>query len=169
MDPERPRLEGSDFEYILDTGKALWIAGEDYAEGPTHDPFLLLFGSDNADWPEFEIYSGGAELKAIAFEEKTGKFQAWAEHIDIASEDSPQPVFLHQSLDGGQTWEQTRQVRRVPKSAPGLHFFQEIPRQSGPWRIVGDGETGTVVEHLRADGRWHRIHDLPPQPCTEDD
>ena len=167
--PSGPRFEGSDFEYILDTGKALWIAGEGYAEGPTHDPFLLLFGPDNDDWPQFEIYSGGAELKAIALEEKTGKFRAWVEHISIDADDSPPPIFLHQSLDGGQTWEQTRQVPRVPKSAPGFRFFEEIPRQSGSWRIIGDVETGTVIEHLQADGKWHRIPDLPPQPCTAEE
>src|SRR5262249_49490047 len=60
--PSGPQLDGREFLNILDTGAELWIAGQGYAEGPTHDPFLLQFGPDNTDWPEFEIYSGGAEL-----------------------------------------------------------------------------------------------------------
>jgi hypothetical protein len=153
-----PRLEGSDLEYILDTGAELWIAGEDIAEGPSHDPYVLLYRADAAEWPQILIYDDAAHLLAMARETKTGKLLAWVRHIDFNTEDWTGPVYLHRSVDGGRTWRVVRKVTRVPRSTPGLHFFHGLPRRSGPWRI---SRRGSAVENLQSDGKWHLVTSLP--------
>src|SRR5262249_3029645 len=56
-----PRLLGSELDYILDTGAALWIAGESIAEGPTSQPYVLLYRADSAEWPQVVIYEDAAD------------------------------------------------------------------------------------------------------------
>jgi len=153
-----PRLEGSELEYILDTGAELWIGGEQIAEGPSSAPFLLLYRADGAEWPQFVIYDDAAELLGVARETKSGRLLAWVRHIDFQSDNWTGPVYLHQSVDRGPTWSTMQKVRHVPRSAPGLRFFQKLPRQSGRWRI---SSLGSAVEHQQADGKWHRITRLP--------
>ncbi|HEV2962562.1 MAG TPA: hypothetical protein VG649_12095 [Candidatus Angelobacter sp.] len=163
-----PRLDpGRELDFILDTGAELWLAGQDMAEGPTHAPYLLRYAADHAEWRESEIYPDNAELLGIAQETKTGRLLAWVRHIDFMSEHWTGPVYLHQSLDGGQTWSEIKKVRRIPRWAPGLHFFQELPRRKGPWRI---SRLGSAVEQRQADGKWHPVTKLPlplQQTCPE--
>ncbi len=130
-----PRLLGSELDYILETRAALWIAGESIAEGPTSQPYLLLYRADSAEWPQVLIYEDAADLLAMARETKTGRLLAWVRHIDFNSENWTGPVYLHQSRDQGRTWSSVRRVRHVLKQAPGLRFFQELPQRSGAWRI----------------------------------
>src|SRR5437763_3171839 len=95
-----PRFVGRSLMYLLDSGNELWFAGEYYAEGPTSSPFLLRFDPDG-EWPEFSIYEDGADLQAIAQDERNPhRFLAWITHLTIEDPEA-MPVFLHRSVDGG--------------------------------------------------------------------
>ena len=153
-----PLLESSDLEYFLDTSSELFTAGEDIAEGPAHDPFLLIYRATDNAWQQSEIYDQASELLGIAQEAKTGRFLAWVRHLELKNDDWSGPVFLHQSLDGGKTWSVVRKVRRVPRTAPGLRFFREHLDQSGAWRLT---KTGSRVERRQDDGKWHLVTLLP--------
>lgn len=153
-----PLLESSDLEYFLDTGSELFIAGEDIAEGPAHSPFLLVYRATDNAWQQSEIYDQASELLGIAHDAKTGKLLAWVRHLELKNYDWSGPVFLHRSLDGGKTWSVVRKVRRVPRIAPGLHFFRENLNQSGSWRLT---KTGSRVERRQDDGKWHLVTLLP--------
>jgi len=153
-----PRLVGSSFLYILNTGGETWIAGDSYAEGPAHGPFLHLFDPDNAEWPQFEIYDGYEEFRALAQDERNpDRFLAWIDHVEV-SEPEGSHIFLHQSLDRGRTWHEVKEVKRVPKSMPGLRFFQDLPQQSGDWRINPAART---LEHKDKDNEWRTAVNLP--------
>jgi hypothetical protein len=150
---------GRELDFILDTGTELWIAGQNAAEGPTSAPYLLRYRADDAEWLQSEIYDDFAELVAVARETKTGRFLAWVRHIvDVGSVQQTWPMYLHQSVDGGRTWSEVKKVRRVPRSAPGVHFFQELPSRSGSWRI---SRLGSAVEQRQGDGKWHTVTKLP--------
>jgi len=154
----RPRMEGSEFEYILDTGAELWVAGEQIAEGPSSAPFLLLYRADSAEWTQFQIYDDAAELLGIALETETGKLLAWVRHIDMGTDNWTGPIYLHQSVDRGRKWNEVRKVRQVPRSRAGLRFFRTLPRRSGAWRI---SRAGSAVERQQADGKWQEAVRLP--------
>jgi hypothetical protein len=164
-----PRLMWSTFDSILDTGDEIWIAGYNYdAEGPGSDPFVLRFEADSMDWPQLQIYNGYAELMAIAHDDHDGnRFLAWVTHLMLLPEDpdydeNDDPMFLHESLDRGQTWHAVKKVESAPKSMPGTHFFQDIPRQSGAWRIANADHGGKAfLEHMEADRKWHAAGKLP--------
>lgn len=165
-----PRLTWSYFEFILDTGDEIWLAGNNYnPEGPASDPYVLLFDADSMEWPQFQIFNGDDELMAVARDDRdNNRFLAWVNHL-INSEETD-PTFLHQSLDHGRTWHIVKQVKSVPRSAAGLHFFQEIPQQSGAWRISNTDQPRTsFLEHQEPDGKWHPAArlPLPIQKCEE--
>jgi len=65
-----PRLIGRSFQYILNVGDEIWLAGDSYAEGPATNPFLLLVDPQRDDWPEFQIYDGNEEFRALAHDER---------------------------------------------------------------------------------------------------
>lgn len=153
-----PRLESSDLEYFLDTGSELFTAGEDIAEGPAHSPFLLVYRATDNAWQQSEIYDQASELLGIAHEAKTGRFLTWVRHLELKKDDWSGPIFLHQSLDEGKTWSVVREVRRVPRTAPGLRFFREHLDQSGSWRLT---KTGSRAERRQDDGKWHLVTLLP--------
>lgn len=159
-----PLLESVDLEYFLDTGSELFTAGEDIAEGPAHDPFLLIYRATDNTWQQSEIYDQASELLGIAYEAKTGGFLAWVRHLDLKNHDWSGPIFLHRSMDGGKTWSVVRKVRRVPRTAPGVRFFRRNLMQSGTWRLF---RPGTSVEHRQGDGMWQTIKRLP-LPMQED-
>ena len=156
------RMLDRELKFILDSGDELWIAGEGYFEGPTHNPFLLRF-KEGADWQQFDVYEGDSELLAVAADKRNkDKFYAWVQHIDISNtENIHGPTFLHQSRDRGRTWEAVKQVKSVPKSSGGLRFFQILPKQSGRWRISENSGRNSSVEHLENDGQWHEVSTLP--------
>jgi hypothetical protein len=164
-----PRLTWSNFEYIMDTGNEIWLAGDSYsAEGPAYDPFLVLFNADSMEWPQLKIYEGEDELMAVAHDDRnSNRFVAWVNHLmlppgDPDADDGTDSTFLHESLDRGQTWHAVRKVKRIPKSAPGLHFFQEIPQRSGAWRIASTYHSSAAfLEHLEPDGSWRPAAKLP--------
>jgi hypothetical protein len=155
-----PRLFGSSFLYILNVGEETWIAGDSYAEGPAHDSFLILVDPNQTEWPEFPIFDGPEEFRALAHDERNpNRFLAWIDHVDLNDTDATH-IFLHESLDRGRTWHVVKEVKRVPRAMPGLRFFQELPQESGGWRI----STFTLprtLEHLGADGKWHEAAKLP--------
>lgn len=164
-----PRLFGSSFLYIQNVGEETWIAGDSYAEGPAHDAFLLLVDPNNSEWQEFPIYNGDEEFRALAHDTRNpNRFVAWIDHVDLNDIDAAH-IFLHESLDRGRTWRVVKEVKRVPRSMPGLRFFQELPQQSGSWRI----STFTLprtLEHLGSDGKWHERAKLPlpiQESCAE--
>ena len=160
-----PLLESSDLEYFLDTRSELFIAGEDIAEGPAHNPFLLVYRATDNTWQQSEIYDQASELLGIAHEAKTGGFLAWVRHLELQKNgDWSGPVFLHRSLDGGKTWSVVREVKRVPRTAPGLHFFREHLDQSGSWRLT---KTGSRAERRQDDGKW-RLVTILPLPIQKD-
>ena len=159
-----PRLESSDFEFFLDKGSELFIAGEDIAEGPASSPFLLHYNSGESTWQQAEIYHQASELLAVGIETKGRKLLAWVRHLDMKNDDWSGPIFLHQSLDGGKTWSVIKKVRRVPRLAVGIHFFKKNLMQSGGWRL---SRPGTSVEHRQGDGMWQTIKRLP-LPIQED-
>jgi len=155
-----PRLFGSSFLYILNVGGETWIAGDSYVEGPAHDSFLLLVDPNNAEWPQFSIYDGPEEFRALAHDERNpNRFVAWIDHVDLNDSDATH-IFLHESLDRGRTWHVVKEVKRVPKSMPELRFFKEPPQESGSWR-VGTFTLPRTLEHLGQDGKWHRAATLP--------
>jgi hypothetical protein len=165
-----PRFESSDFMFLLSDGPQLWIAGEDIAEGPSSSPFLLTYRVDLDQWSQSEIYGDAADLIGVAQESNRGHVLAWVEHLDVASDDSG-PLFLHESVDGGRTWDHIKNVEHVPSTVPGLRFFGPLPQRSGAWRIAG---AGNAIEHRMADGKWHPGVKLPlPMqqqcPVEEDD
>ncbi|HET9792010.1 MAG TPA: hypothetical protein VFR08_11955, partial [Candidatus Angelobacter sp.] len=117
---EGPRLEGSDLFFILSDGDELLLGGQYYAEGPTSSPFLLVYGLEKHEWSQSDIYDGAAELLGMAREKETGHLLAWVRHIDVQSEDYSGPIFLHESVDRGKTWDLIKDVTHVPTSIPGL-------------------------------------------------
>jgi hypothetical protein len=169
-----PRLMWSKFEFILDTGTEIWIAGDNYdAEGPASSPFILLADPDRRDWQKFEIYHGYDELIAVARDERDGnRFLAWVNHLMLF--DNPDgeddPTFLHESLDHAGTWHPLRKVKSVPKVATGLRFFEEIPNKSRGWRITNSDQPTSALEHLGQDGKWHQVAKaaLPIQMSCEE-
>jgi hypothetical protein len=155
-----PRLFGSSFLYVLNVGGETWIAGDNYVEGPAHDPFLLLMDPNNAEWPEFPIYDGPEEFRALAHDERNpNRFVAWIDHVDLYDTDATH-IFLHESLDRGRTWRVVKEVKRVPKAMPGLRFFSEPRQESGDWRVSAVTLPRTL-EHLGPDGKWHQAAQLP--------
>ena len=176
-----PRMPWTMLEYILESGEEIWIAGENYnAEGPASEPFLLLVDADSMEWPQLRIHDRYTELLAVARDERDGnRFLAWINHLMARESDPPfdppedgsDPMFLHESLDHGQTWHVVRQEKNAPKSAPGLRFFQPISQQSGAWRISStktNSSSVSVLEHRARDGKWHPAGRLPSpiQNCT---
>jgi hypothetical protein len=166
--------DGQELGYILDTGTDLWIAGQHYAEGPTSEPFIVLYRAHGDEWPQvdMDVHSPGSELLGLALEKKNGTLLAWVEHINWPSRMSG-PVYLHQSVDGGRTWQTIKKVRRIPRSSPGLRFFKPLPMQRGSWRLSGAGHFPSVVEHQERDGKWYKVVGLPlpiqqtPRDCEE--
>ncbi len=166
-----PRFEGSELLFILSEGNELLIGGQVYAEGPTSSPFLLIYSFNKHQWSQIDIYSYAAELLGMAREKETGHLLAWVRHIDMESETYSGPIYLHESVDDGETWDVTRDVAHVPASVPGLRFFQELPKRSGRWRVA---RAGNAIEQLKDDGKWHRTMKLPLPiqqqcPVNEDD
>lgn len=165
---EGPRLEGSDLFFILSDGDELLLGGQYYAEGPTSSPFLLVYGLEKHEWSQSDIYDGAAELLGMAREKETGHLLAWVRHIDVQSEDYSGPIFLHESVDRGKTWDLIKDVTHVPTSIPGMNFFHELPQRSGKWRVSHDGN---AIEQLKDDGEWDRSVKLPlpvQQECPVD-
>lgn len=165
---EGPRLEGSDLFFILSDGDELLLGGQYYAEGPTSSPFLLVYGLEKHEWSQSDIYDGAAELLGMAREKETGHLLAWVRHIDVQSEDYSGPIFLHESVDRGKTWDLIKDVAHVPTSIPGMNFFHELPQRSGKWRVSHDGN---AIEQLKDDGEWDRSVKLPlpvQQECPVD-
>ena len=176
-----PRMPWVMLEYILESGDEIWIAGENYdAEGPASAPFLLLVDADSMEWPQLKIYDRYTELMAVARDDRDGnRLLAWVNHLmlDPDDPDLPQdgsdPMFLHESLDRGQTWHVIRIEKDVPKSLPGLRFFQPISEHSGAWRISTTkmktaSSSASFLEHQAPDGKWHPAGRLPSpvQNCT---
>jgi hypothetical protein len=169
-----PRMPWTMLEYIFQSGDEIWIAGENYdSEGPASEPFVLLVDADSMQWPQLEIYGRYSELLAVAHDERDGnRFLAWVNHLmpDESEpsfdppEDGSDPMFLHESLDKGQTWHVVSQEKNAPKSLPGLRFFEPISEQSGAWRISNTKRgpsSVSVLEHKARDGKWHRAGRLP--------
>src|SRR6267142_2631574 len=153
-----PRLVGRSFQYILNVGDEIWLAGDSYAEGPATNPFLLLVDPQRDDWPEFQIYDGNEEFRALAHDERDpNRFFAWLDHVEM-DEPEASHIFLHESLDRGRTWTAVKEVKRVPKSLPGLRFFQDIPMESGDWRV---DPTTRTLEHRDRNHEWHTAATLP--------
>jgi hypothetical protein len=153
---EGPRLEGSDLLFILREGDELLIGGQDYAEGPTSSPFLLTYSFDKHEWSQFEIYGDAADLLGLAREKANGHLLAWVQHIERPEDDSG-PIILHESVDGGKTWSEIKNVAHVPASLPGLRFFQDLPNRSGKWRV---SPAGNAIEEL-INGQWNQRTKLP--------
>ena len=120
-----PRLDSSDFEYFLDNGSELFIAGEDIAEGPAHNPFLLVYRATDNAWQQSEIYDQASELLGIAHEAKTGRFLAWVRHLDMKNDDWSGPIYLHQSQDRGKTWSVVRKVKTCSASGDRISFLRK--------------------------------------------
>ena len=163
-----PRLEGSDLLFIVSGGDELLIGGQYYAEGPTSAPFLLIYGLEQHQWSQSEIYGDAAELLGMAREKATGHLLAWVRHMDVQSEDDSGAIFLHESVDGGKTWAVIKDVTHVPASKQGMNFFMELPKRSGKWRV---SHTGNAIEQLKDDGKWHLGVKLPlaiQQECPVD-
>lgn len=167
-----PRMPWSMLEYILGSGDEIWVAGENYdAEGPASEPFLLLVDADSMEWPQLRIYERYTELTAVARDERDGnRFLAWVNHLMPDESEPPfdppadgsDPMFLHESLDQGQTWHVVRMEKDAPKSAPGLRFFEPISEQSGAWRISSTSQSSaSLLEHQDRKGKWHPAGRLP--------
>jgi hypothetical protein len=167
-----PDLYGLDLKLISDTGEEVMVGGEYYIEGPTNSPFLLVY-RDGAEWQQFSIYDGAAELEALAQDElRPNRFLAWVEHIDILHDDDMNaPIYLHQSLDRGRTWKVVKKVKSVPESAPHLRFFLEMPLENGRWRISEQDQPRARVEHIAENGQWQVVAKLPlpiQETCKEE-
>ena len=165
-------LYGLDLKLISDTGEEVVIGGEYYIEGPTNSPFLLVY-RDGAEWQQFSIYDGNAELKALAQDElRPNRFLAWVEHIDMSRDDDMDgPTYLYQSLDRGRTWKAVKKVKSVPESAPHLRFFLEMPLENGRWRISEQDQPRARVEHIAENGQWQVVTSLPlpiQETCKEE-
>ena len=165
-----PRMPWSTVDYILQSGDEIWVAGENYdPEGPASRPFLMLVDGDSMEWPQLEIYDRYTELMAVARDDRDGnRLLAWVNHLMLPPddpdlpEDGSDPMFLHESLDRGRTWHVIRKEKDVPKSAPGLRFFQPISEQSGAWRISKTSQSSaSLLEHQDREGKWHRSGRLP--------
>jgi hypothetical protein len=110
---------------------------------------------------------------AVAKDERDGnRFVAWVTHLMLSPDDpdsaDDDPMFLHESLDRARTWHVLKKVKSVPKASPGMRFFEEIPRQSGGWRITNDNQH-SALEHLGQDRKWHSVAKaaLPIQESCE--
>lgn len=165
-----PRMPWSMLEYILVSGDEIWLAGENYnPEGPASEPFLLPVDGDSMEWPQLEIYDRYTELTAVARDDHDGnRFLAWVNHLMLPAddpdlpEDGSDPMFLHESLDRGRKWHVIKKEKDVPKSPPGLRFFEPISEQSGTWRISKTSQSSaSELEHKKRDGKWHPAGRLP--------
>lgn len=165
-----PRMPWSMVEFILESGDEIWLAGENAdAEGPASDPFVMRVDTESMDWPQLKIYDGYTELMAVARDDRdSNRFLAWANHLMLDPDDPDyprhgnDPMFLHESLDRGQTWHPVRKVKGAPKSMPGLRFFQQLTEQSETWRVSGSKQSDiAVLEHQEPDGKWRPASKLP--------
>ncbi len=154
---EGPRLEGSELLYIQSEGDELLIGGQEYAEGPTSAPFLLTYSFEQHQWSQSEIYDDAADLLGLAREQANGHLLAWVQHIERPPEDDSGPIILHESVDGGKTWSEIKNVAHVPASVPGLRFFRDLSDRSGKWRV---SPAGNAIEELMV-GQWHTQLTLP--------
>jgi hypothetical protein len=168
-----PDLYGYELKYILDAGQEVLIAGQYYIEGPTNNPFLLVYRA-GAEWQEFNIYDGAADLLALAQDElRPNRLLAWVEQIDMNREDDMYgPTLLYQSLDRGRTWKMVKKVKGVPQEAPHLHFFVDLPLESGRWRVSEHDQPRARVEHIDETGQWRVVTKLPlpiQETCPEEE
>jgi hypothetical protein len=154
---EGPRVDGAELLSAFTEGDQLLIAGQMVSEGPSNSPFLLTYSFSRFEWTQTEIYADIADLLGMAREKDNGHLLSWVRHLENPAEVDSGPIVLHESVDGGKTWSEVKNVAHVPASLPGLQFFKEIPQHGGKWRI---SPAGNAVEESM-DGKWHTRTTLP--------
>jgi hypothetical protein len=155
-----PELEGDEFQYVYDTGAALWVAGMHTAEGPA-DPFILVPGTASFEWEAHAIYEGSAALGQLAFG-GNGELLARIIHVDLVSDKGR--VYLHASSDGGRSW---RIIGRTKSDYPkGARRFAEIRKQTAQWRIAVREDSQFAIEHRAGTQQpWQTASEFPLPDC----
>lgn len=164
-DRRGPLIEGSTFEYVLDDGITLRVAGSHTAEGPEIDPFLLMSTGDLSEWKLHKIYRGPSELRSVALNDN-GQLVAWIKHIDPHRERWEGPTYAYESRDNGATW---GVLGPVPKgtTTPAGRVFSKIEKEDRGWRVVDMEGGGFEVQHLEVDHSWKTAHKFPLQMCRQ--
>jgi hypothetical protein len=150
----RTTLEGADFSSLSEKDGRVWLAGEHYAEGPEWNPFVFVPGESPTEWRMRTIYDGAGALRRIAWG-TNGELNAWITHWQ--STDDPRydgwvgTTYVHQSLDGGNTWKELGRAKKI-HLATGAEFTSFDRLRDPLWRIARDRST---VQHRESkDSPW---------------
>jgi len=164
-DKRGPLIEGSAFEYVLDDGTTLRVAGSHTAEGPEIEPFLFVSTGDLSEWKLHRIYKGPSELKSVALN-GNGHLVAWVKHIDPHQESWEGSTYAYESRDNGATW---GVLGPVPNgtTTPAGRVFSKIEKEDRGWRVVDMEGGGFEVQHLEVDHSWKTAHKFPLQMCRQ--
>ncbi len=164
-----PVEEGSELELVLKKDGKAWIAGDNIAEGPWHDPFILISTDSPTRWKSRTIYRGNAELLHAAVG-KQGELLAWIRHVNFDDENWGGPIYIHQSLDGGMTWKVLGRANKVRIEGTG-EKFTDLEKLTNPvWRVVNErSDRGFRVQHRNSEtSPWHTVSRIHSFPCPDD-